>query len=241
MDEFISTLELSKGGEQQQQQQQQYLADFGLQHGCPSDDENRNPISSWRDHWRVPVYFERDFFQNASLMVSPATIAQWAREGRASPSESWPSLFIGNAGTRTGLHVDYGSSHFWMLTIEGRKDWAIFPAQMSPFLYKDWAQPHFLVNPWALDKGVERRPLSAAIRGFRATTKPGDVIFVPGGTVHAVRNTRSPTIATSMNYVDDTNLDAAVSDLLALHRSSADHDLGTALKQVARATTALQK
>ena len=173
-------------------------------------------------------------------MLSAPTVVQWAQEGRAPPHESWPSLFIGNAGTRTGLHVDYGSSHFWMLTIEGQKDWAIFPAQMSPFLYKDWAQPHFPVNPWALEKGVQRRPLSAAARGFRATTKPGDVIFVPGGTVHAVRNTRSPTIGISMNYVDDTNLDAALSDLLALHRSAADRDLGKALQEVAEATAALR-
>ena len=36
---------------------------------------------------------------------------------------------------------------------------AIFPAQMSPFLYKGWGQPHFPVNPWALDKGIAHCPI----------------------------------------------------------------------------------
>ena len=120
MDEFISMLE----GDKEHDQEQLYLADFGLQRGCPAIEENGISASSnWKHDWQVPLYFKRDLFQNASLMVSKATINQWASEGRASPRESWPSLFIGNAGTRTGLHTDYGSSHFWMLTIEGQKDW----------------------------------------------------------------------------------------------------------------------
>ena len=119
MADFISSLELGKAGDQGQQ----YLADFGLPRGCPPVETNKKPASIWRNDWKVPVYFERDFFQNASELVSSRTIEQWAQEGRASPRASWPSLFIGNAGTRTGLHVDYGSSHFWMLTIEGQKDW----------------------------------------------------------------------------------------------------------------------
>jgi hypothetical protein len=74
----------------------------------------------------VPRYFARDFFQQtaaASLQdgddirpfsgsngaAAEAVAGEeeeeeaWARAGRAaSPRDSWPSLFIGNAGTRTG-------------------------------------------------------------------------------------------------------------------------------------------
>ena len=94
MADFISALELGKADGQGQQ----YLADFGLQRGCPPVEANEKPASTWRDDWKVPVYFERDFFQNASELVSARTVAQWAQEGRASPRANWPSLFVGNAG-----------------------------------------------------------------------------------------------------------------------------------------------
>ncbi len=154
----------------------------------------------------------------------------------AEPTPGDPSLFVGGNGTRTGLHTDYASSHFWMLTTEGKKDWAVFPAQMAPFLYKGWSRPFFPVNPWALEKGVERRPLSAVARGFKGSTQPGDVIFVPGGSIHAVRNTRSPTVALSMNYVDDTAVEQAAHDLARNPRGEADEELGRALaRRIGRA------
>jgi hypothetical protein len=70
-----------------------------------------------------------------------------------------------------GLHVDYGSSHFWMLVIDGAKDWAIFPAQMSPFLYKGWSQPHFPVNPWCEPIRTESGPVSDD-GGFASVNRP---------------------------------------------------------------------
>eukprot|EP01046_Picozoa_sp_COSAG06_P013562 COSAG06_NODE_824_length_12073_cov_102.305161_3_plen_315_part_00 len=93
--------------------QEEYLADFGLLHGCPA-------ATRWRESWRVPRYFARDFFQQAAAAslqdgdgIRPFSGSNgaaeeeeeeaWARAGRAaSPRDSWPSLFIGNAGTRTG-------------------------------------------------------------------------------------------------------------------------------------------
>ena len=102
---------------------------------------------------------------------------------------------------------------------------------MAPFLYKGWSAPHYPVNAFSLEKGLKRRPLSAAARGFRGTTKPGDVIFVPSGSIHAVRNTRSPTVAVSMNYVDATNVEEAVRDLSGSHRSEADAATGKELER----------
>jgi hypothetical protein len=196
-----------------------YLTDFGLPRGCSN--------GRWEDEFLVPEFFAQDFFQAAGKESREA----WAEQGKGLLSESWPSLFVGNAGTKTGLHVDYGASHFWMLVTEGRKDWVVFPAQMAPFLYKGWSAPHYPVKAFLLEKGLERRPLSAAARGFRGTTKPGDVIFVPSGSIHAVRNTRSPTVAVSMNYVDATNVEAAVRDLTGSHRSEVDAATGRELER----------
>ena len=79
---------------------------------------------------RIPGYFAQDFFQEEL----PSSAGQWESAGKVSKRDCWPSVFIGSAGTRTGLHVDYASSHFWMLTTEGKKDWAVFPAQMAPWV-----------------------------------------------------------------------------------------------------------
>ena len=118
----------------------------------------------------------------------------------AEPTPGDPSLFVGGNGTRTGLHTDYASSHFWMLVTEGRKEWAIFDAQFAPFLYRGWAEPSFPPDPWALEANLARWPLTAAVRGMRGVAEAGDVVFVPSGSIHAARNLHSPTVPLTMNY-----------------------------------------
>merc|ERR1711920_447121 len=44
---------------------------------------------------------------------------------------------------------------------------------------------------------------------------PGDVLFVPGGTPHAVENL-SPTIAFAGNFVDESNIEDVLADLAVL-------------------------
>jgi len=41
-------------------------------------------------------------------------------------SRSWPSLFVGAAGTRSSLHIDQWVGHFWMAQLQGEKLWTIF-------------------------------------------------------------------------------------------------------------------
>lgn len=49
--------------------------------------------------------------------------------------DDWPSLFVGPAGSGSGLHVDPLGSNFWMLLIAGRKRWAFFDRADRPLLY----------------------------------------------------------------------------------------------------------
>ena len=102
---------------------QPYLADFPLLGRCSE--------GKWRHDWHVPPYFALDLIQS----LANGTDGDDGGGGSFERRDSWPSLFVGGAGTRTGLHTDYGSSHFWMLVTEGQKEWAVFPAQMAPFLY----------------------------------------------------------------------------------------------------------
>lgn len=55
----------------------------------------------------VPRFFASDLLQTAA----PGSLYR----------DSWPSLFIGAAGSRSPLHVDSFASHFWMLLTEGVK------------------------------------------------------------------------------------------------------------------------
>jgi hypothetical protein len=41
-------------------------------------------------------------------------------------SDSWPSLFVGGAGTRSGVHIDSSGTHFWMAVTVGVKRWRVF-------------------------------------------------------------------------------------------------------------------
>lgn len=102
---------------------------------------------------------------------------------------------------------------------------------MSPFLYKGWSRQHFPVDPWQLENEAAARPLTAAVRGLRGEQRAGDVIFVPGGSVHAVRNKGTATVALSMNYVDETNLEEAARDLLTTPRGADDRSLGRLLQR----------
>jgi Flp pilus assembly protein TadG len=41
--------------------------------------------------------------------------------------DSWPSLFVGPSGSRSGLHIDAFGSNFWMALLQGAKNWTLFP------------------------------------------------------------------------------------------------------------------
>ena len=56
-----------------------------------------------------------------------------------------PSLFVQANGTRCGLHVDKGSTHFWQFVWSGAKRWRIFAAEDWPRLFRPepWARAFF--------------------------------------------------------------------------------------------------
>ena len=76
--------------------------------------------------------------------------------------DHWPSLFIGAAGTRSGLHQDSVGS-FWQLVVRGNKKWVIYNS----------SQAHFL-KPKCLRRGFEHNAFkNIGTSRYEAVLGPG--------------------------------------------------------------------
>ena len=137
--------------------------------------------------------------------------------------DSWPSLFVGPPGSACSLHIDANATHFWMALFgEGTKEWLLFPPDQTHLLHPFWPpfgattrDPIFHIDPFApwADQ-LRKYPSLAGTTPYRVVLKPGDVLFVPCGWAHAVRNLPGPpTVALSANYVDGSNLEKFVAEL----------------------------
>jgi len=134
-------------------------------------------------------------------------------------ARSWPSLFLGPKDTISGLHVDAFKAHFWMQLISGRKKWTIFHRDDLHFLYPSWSHgnldPTFTLKEEDLQGLSLDFPLLSYARRFECDLNPGEVLFVPNGSPHVVENI-TPTIAFSVNYINESNFDVCL-DEMKLH------------------------
>ncbi|KAH9139313.1 hypothetical protein AeRB84_016412 [Aphanomyces euteiches] len=110
-------------------------------------------------------------------------------------SAYWPSLFIGNNHTTSGLHVDWGSTAAWMGLLQGQKRWRIAQPSERPFLYE------------RVQDDLEAHPLMQHAHIYEGVLEAGEVIFIPADSPHQVVNL-DMTIAVAMNFVDGGNIDA---------------------------------
>ena len=159
-----------------------YLHDWGLPSHCPK--LFGDPPY---DEFSMPKYFAGDYFQR----VFPNNY-----------QHSWPSLFIGAKGTQSDLHVDSGGTNFWMYLMSGEKEWRFFPREDIVNLYPRWGTAKFEVD--AFNPDFKKYPLFEKANMFYTIQKPGDLVFIPGGNPHAVRN-NDHIHSMSMNYVDASN------------------------------------
>eukprot|EP01147_Barroeca_monosierra_P009229 gene9229-1513_t len=131
--------------------------------------------------------------------------------------DAWPSLFIGNRGVCSDLHIDAFGSSFWMYLAEGVKRWIIFPPEETGRLSPDLSEPGqltFKIRPADLHPGSPSpTEVYASTHPFMCELQAGQVLFVPAGSPHTVLNL-TDTIAVSGNFVDECNLSNA---LKALH------------------------
>ena len=133
-------------------------------------------------------------------------------------STSWPTLFLGARGTRSTLHLDAWQGHFWMYTLFGCKRWTLFDPEDLPLLYPDWSagklHPSF-PSLHQLQARPDLYPLFRYARRTEVIVHPGEVLFVPGGTPHAVENL-TDSLAIAGNFVDESNLEMALAEMRTL-------------------------
>jgi hypothetical protein len=136
----------------------------------------------------VPRYFAGDYFQRAGF------------EGY---QHTWPSLFIGSNKTLSQMHIDSGNTNFWLYLLSGRKVWRLYSRDDLVNVYKSMSNEHFWLDPFDLDP--KRFPLAEYAVVEEAVQEAGELIFIPGGNPHAVKNLEH-IHGVSMNYADASNV-----------------------------------
>ena len=163
------------------------------------------------DYWKIPSVFCADDFLKRTRLPHAFT--------------NWPTLFIGAAGSRSLTHVDRWHGHFWMLQISGTKRWSIWPESEQCLLSPQWNTKFDPSFP-----PVEQ--LEGVGSGITFDLKPGELLFVPGGCPHAVRNL-DVTVAMAGNFVNSTNVERVLADLSKTRlRYADDSQLFDALSEI---------
>jgi hypothetical protein len=88
-------------------------------------------------------------------------------------------LYWGDAGTATGYHEDVAGTFSWSFNLRGRKVWQFFNRPSSPHL-----------------------PLEF----ITCVQLPGEMVFVPSGCYHTVKNLENDTISINQNWLNEFNL-----------------------------------
>jgi len=169
-----------------------YLHDCGLKTKCTSLFWEQSPYDPpEKQFFRIPSVIGRyDLLQKL-----PYSDFQ----------NSWPSLFIGRKGSNSKLHVDSGATGFWMFLVSGRKRWVVYDEAERPYLYERIEQASYMADVLALNATQDEKdrtmihdyfdatyPLlnraSAEGRGYEIIQEPGDLVYIPPGSPHAVEN-----------------------------------------------------
>ena len=147
---------------------------------------------------RIPL-FDHDLFDLLS--------------GEYRPDNAW--LLIGSPGASSKWHVDPNATNAWNGVISGEKKWVLLPPHLGPPPGVEVSSDGFAVRqPLTLTDWIDGGFYADLYRQFHgkglveATCRAGEIMFVPRGWWHCVRNTgESPTIAVTQNYVAESSVD----------------------------------
>lgn len=155
------------------------------------DKEFARKAPSLLEDYRVPEYFQEDFFS-------------YLEEER--PDYRW--LIVGPARSGSSFHQDPNCTNAWNAVIRGTKKWILFPPHVTPpgvhpsVDGADVATPVSLVE-WFLNFYAESKDLEC--QPYECICKEGDLLYVPRGWWHLAFNL-TDTIAITQNYVNASNL-----------------------------------
>lgn len=99
-------------------------------------------------------------------------------------------ILLGPKNTYTPLHQDVFMTHSWNALLIGKKQWFLFEPT------------HYIEKRGKIIRNPETKNEAC----YYAIQKPGDILFIPSGWWHHVKN-KELSLALSENYVDHTNFE----------------------------------
>merc|ERR1712232_1216602 len=102
------------------------------------------------------------------------------------------------------MHIDSGGTNFWLHLLSGRKEWKFFSRDDLVNVYRNPVGENFFVDVFE-PPDHKKFPLFRFAQLYSGVQEPGELIFIPGGNPHGVRNLE-PIHGVSMNYVDASNV-----------------------------------
>ncbi|KAJ1449381.1 hypothetical protein M885DRAFT_535861 [Pelagophyceae sp. CCMP2097] len=114
-------------------------------------------------------------------------------------------VYLGRAGTFTGLHCDVLHSYSWSANVAGAKRWLFLPPEQTQYLYDALGSDDF-PRAFAPDGAAAegRFPNLRRCRPVEVLQRGGDVVFVPSGWHHTVENVED-TLSVNCNWVNGHN------------------------------------
>jgi hypothetical protein len=101
--------------------------------------------------------------------------------------KSLPMLFFGGTNSHTFMHYDIDLANIFHFHFEGEKECILFPQSETKYLYKI---PHSLIVREDIDfsnPDLEKWPVLKNARGFKATLRHGNLIYIPEGYWHHMK------------------------------------------------------
>ena len=150
------------------------------------------------------AYSDIPFFANDLFDLLP---------GENRPDNAW--LLVGPPGASSKWHVDPNATNAWNAIIVGEKKWVLLPPHLGPPPGVEMSSDGFAVRqPVTLTDWLDGGFYSDLYDRFHgkglveATCRSGEIMFVPRGWWHCVRNTGNvSTIAITKNYAAESSVD----------------------------------
>ena len=200
----MATFPVETNGVSSENLRDAYLHDSPLSRSCPN----------LLDDILVPAFFASDFMQRTPKDLD----YNWNGY-----RNYWPSMFVGPGGrSSSALHADWCDTAAWMGLYQGRKHWRIVPPGDRHLLHESAER----INTFPTDifkPDFSAYPTLSMAKVYDGIMHPGDIIFIPAGSAHQVRNLPGdPTIAVAMNYVDIVNVDQFLARAVELSTSAGE-------------------
>ncbi|XP_064396035.1 2-oxoglutarate and iron-dependent oxygenase JMJD4-like isoform X2 [Halichondria panicea] len=153
-------------------------------------------------------HFTKDFPNYKAYTVPDFFKSDWLNEvwsARLDVSDDYRFVYIGPKGTWTPFHADVFRSYSWSANVCGCKEWLLFPPGEEELLKDKFGHLPFDVTSRELEN-KELYPNVHKSRGpIRVVQRSGEIIFVPSGWHHQVRNTED-TLSINHNWTNSCGI-----------------------------------